>query len=276
LLLVAAAGVHVCTSSLSVGQFQANVFFTTWIAFAAAASNFSVWRESAGLLPYTEQLHNCGRKRQLHLQQMRRAENRFSRRQIQQTSSLNHDNEDEHGHYRQTTDNWMWTAFFSAVFCGSITDMYLNRAELGLMISLESLKQSGLQAYSHEWEIILGVVWAEFAVCLLAILINECFVKTSWILPCSCHVRGERYRVMFGWRQIEGLVILVSIGGKLWVIIKYTGVDAVINGLNNAYFGVWGSFFNSAFALGTWINEKKNIAYMFIKEGCEDYDETER
>ena len=86
LLLGWAAGLHICTSSLSVGERQANVFFTSWVckyistmyimdgwrvvrmfhgslttfrllhdnnnsntAFGSVALNYGVWRESAGL-----------------------------------------------------------------------------------------------------------------------------------------------------------------------------------------------------------------------------------
>jgi hypothetical protein len=34
--------------------------------------------------------------------------------------------------------------------------------------------------------------------------------------------------------------------------------QGVINGLSNAYFGIWGSFFNSVFAFGTWLHENKH------------------
>lgn len=44
-----AAGVHICTSSFSIGATQANVYFTTWIAFIASALNFDMWRVSANL-----------------------------------------------------------------------------------------------------------------------------------------------------------------------------------------------------------------------------------
>jgi hypothetical protein len=44
-----AVGVHICTSSFSIGATQANVYFTTWIAFIASALNFDMWRVSANL-----------------------------------------------------------------------------------------------------------------------------------------------------------------------------------------------------------------------------------
>lgn len=41
-------GLHINTSSLSVGQSQANVFFTSWISFVSAILNYGIWRISAG------------------------------------------------------------------------------------------------------------------------------------------------------------------------------------------------------------------------------------
>lgn len=43
-----AIGLHINTSSLSVGEAQANVFFTSWISFFSAILNFGIWRVSAG------------------------------------------------------------------------------------------------------------------------------------------------------------------------------------------------------------------------------------
>jgi hypothetical protein len=38
---------------------------------------------------------------------------------------------------------------------------------------------------------------------------------------------------------------------------------------SNAYFGVWGSFFNSVFLFGTWLKENKNIDY-FVRESNDE------
>jgi hypothetical protein len=57
MILFWAAGVHICTSSLSVGETQANVFFTTWIAFGSIALNYGVWRESAGFTALAEKIN---------------------------------------------------------------------------------------------------------------------------------------------------------------------------------------------------------------------------
>jgi hypothetical protein len=100
---------------------------------------------------------------------------------------------------------------------------------------------------------------------------NE-FFSNLGTLPCFCSVRRSTntYHCIFGWRQLEGFIILTATGCKFWVILEYTGVDGVINGLSNAYFGVWGSFFNSVFAFGTWLRENKNMEYIMRESDGEN------
>ena len=43
------AGLYICTGIHSVGYVQANVFFSSWAAFATSLMTFKLWRESAGL-----------------------------------------------------------------------------------------------------------------------------------------------------------------------------------------------------------------------------------
>lgn len=52
---------------------------------------------------------------------------------------------------------------------------------------------------------------------------------------------------------------------KFWAILEFTGYGETINGLSNAYFGIWGSFFNSVFAFGTWLRENKELE-LFSRE----------
>jgi uncharacterized protein YjeT (DUF2065 family) len=91
ILLFWTLSLHVCTSSLSVGQIQGNVYFTVWIAFVAAAMNTGVWRVSAGYPSIAERI------------------------------SL---------HQRATTYNWMWSFFFVMTLAGAATDTFFNRSEL--------------------------------------------------------------------------------------------------------------------------------------------------
>lgn len=101
LLAFWATTLHVCTSSLSIGEQVGNVYFTTWIAFGSIALNYFVWRESAGL-PSMEDMVSQWR--------------------------------------RETTYNWIWIGIFSAVFAGAATDMYRNREDIELRLQGETLE----------------------------------------------------------------------------------------------------------------------------------------
>jgi len=210
-----AVGIHVCTSTLSVGEGQANVYFTTWIAFAATANNMSVWRESAGLPDIFERLGQFN---------------------------------------RETTYNWLWTLLFSLIFSGAMTDLYFNR-------DVVKLQYEGIpiQITSVQWSIVLSIVWAEVGVCFLALILNY-YLSESLEIPCICCVKS--HRCLFGWPQFEGPIILVALAGKLYVILEYTGVDGVINGLSNSYFGIWLSFFSSVFAMGAWLKANRSVSLL--------------
>lgn len=222
LLLLWTVTLHVQTSVFSVGEHQANVYFTTWIGFGATALTYGVWRESAGLLTLTE-------KTVKHLQ-------------------------------RETSYNWIYTAVFSAVFAGSMTDIYANREVVDIRFRGEQVLVA-----QKTWTVILGVIWTEVALCAMVVGLNETLVN-SWQLPCPIRRATGTFRLIFGWRQIEGVIILVSMAGKFYTIIRYTGVDGVVNGLSNAYFGIWGSFFNSVFAFGTWLKENQNMQWLAAEQ----------
>jgi hypothetical protein len=165
MLAVWAAGVHICTPSLSVGENQANVFFTTWIAFGSIALNYDVWRESAGLPSLADKISNS--------------------------------------HARETTYNWLWTTLFAIIFAESATDIYYNRREIELRFGGEILNLD-----DRDWYFILTAVWLEVVVCVMAIFLNEWLPQWA---QCSCGRQqpGGIFRCVFGWRQIEGLVVLI-------------------------------------------------------------------
>ena len=218
LVLFWAVALHVCTSSLSVGQVQGNVYFTTWIGFASSAVNYGVWRVSAGYQSLAERVNL---------------------------------------HDRETTYNWLWTWLCICVFAAATTDMYINRDEI-------TFRQKGevLTVSQRDWKLILAIVWGFATLSMVALLLNHYSTKSLEVNIC-----GGRSRFVCGWRQSEGFLILAMVGVFFWVIFEHTGVDGVVNGLNNAYFGVWGSFFNSVFLLGTWLRENKNLEYIVLNRG---------
>ena len=48
IILITIVALEISTSRFSVGQAQANVFFSTWTTFIAATINYEIWRTSAG------------------------------------------------------------------------------------------------------------------------------------------------------------------------------------------------------------------------------------
>ena len=219
-------GLYVCTSSLSVGEVQANVYFTTWIAVVSAVINCGVWRESAGLPSLTEQVSF---------------------------------------HHRETTYNWLWTFLFVSIVAGSVSDIYVNREDMTLR-----LKGKVLDLSQRDWILILSLMWGFAGVCILAILLNHCCHHELSIKLWRRLGGSSGQSVILGWRQIEGLVILGIVVVFFWMIYEQTGVNGIVNGLNNAYFGVWGSFFNAVFTFGTWLRENRNIEFI-VRENNDDH-----
>jgi hypothetical protein len=200
------AGLTINTGSLSVGESQPNVFFTTWIAFCATANNWSMWRESAGLQSWFD------------------------------------------NHPRETTRNWFWTAFFSLILGGSVLDLFLYRDEVTLQSNGQNLNVS-----ETTWLIVLCLVWGEVFIIVVALVWADFVQVEPFALPCHCKERSGW--CVFGWCDLEGLILVLLVGTKYYVVLKYTGVDSVVNGLTNSYLGVWGTFFSSTFGLGSWLKE---------------------
>lgn len=207
-----AAALHVNTSAFSVGEVQANVFFTTWIVFVCMVLNLGVWRESAGLPRLAVKVLL---------------------------------------HHRETTYNWCWTLLFSLITAGAATDMYFNRDKIALRLDGDALNLSW-----GDWMRTLGLLWAECLLCVVSIACNH-----LWSNACKLNLGGG-CRFVLNWRFLEGIIILCMVGFKFWIILEYTGVEGVINGLNNVYFGIWGSFFNIVFTFGTWLRENRDIDYI--------------
>lgn len=115
MVLFWAGGIHINTSSLSVGESNPNIFFTTWVSFLAAFINMGVWRVSAGRISIAEY--------------------------------VNH-------HHRATTYNWMWTFIFACTSAGAMTGTYLNKDYVSLYFegqSIELTKHQWIMALTVLW-----------------------------------------------------------------------------------------------------------------------------
>lgn len=114
LIVFWASGLYFCTSSFSVGEVQANVYFTAWIAFTVTVVNYGVWRSSAGLPAI----------------------------------------EDVMGSQRETTYNWLGTLFFNFITAFAICDFYGNRDHITFVIDGKVYKPARMQwvqAFSIVW-----------------------------------------------------------------------------------------------------------------------------
>lgn len=157
-------------------------------------------------------------------------------------------------HKRATTLNWLWSFFFFVTFALAATDIFYERSELTIVHKGEVLDLT-----SDDWYRILGFVWSFSVLCIVALIFNHGLEK-------GCEIRVFKSRLILGWRQTEGLVIFCMLGVFFWIIYEHTGVDGVLIGYPNAYFGAWGSFFNCIFLLGTWLRENKNIEYIIASD----------
>jgi hypothetical protein len=133
-----AGGIHINTSSLSVGESQANVYFTTWISFFSAFINVGIWRVSAGRISIAEYINN---------------------------------------HHRATTYNWLWTFMFACTCAGALTGTYLNRDYVSLYFegqSIELSRQQWIMALTVLWG--MSVV-CSLAIVLNHVLKKSCEVR---------------------------------------------------------------------------------------------------
>ena len=218
-LLFWIGSIHVCTSSLSVGASQANVYFTTWIAFGASVLNFDIWRAGANLKTVGEFQFD-----------------------------------------RDTAFNWMWLIGCLLLASFSALDMYAHRDDLEFIVNGQPFRIP-----AQEWYLPLGLSFGFLGLSLI-VFVGNCYVSAWKIKLC-----GEYY---LEWRHFELLTILGLLGTWSWIIFVYTGVDDEINRPGNAYFGIWGTFFNTIFILGTWLRENRTLlGGLYFDDEEEDEEE---
>ncbi|CAB9504165.1 expressed unknown protein [Seminavis robusta] len=154
-------------------------------------------------------------------------------------------------HHRETTYNWAWTLIFVLITAGAGTDMYWHRDDI-----LFQLEGEVIVLNQGDWTRILVMVWSEVFLCFMALFFNHVWSTALKLnFPGGC-------RFVLNWRFLEGLLISSMVAFKFWVILKYTGADGVISGVNNTYCGIFGSFFSIVFTFGTWLRENKDIDYI--------------
>jgi len=95
-------GLYMCTSSFSVGEVQANVYFTAWICFFSILMNYRAWRASAGKKTLQDYLV----------------------------------------HERETCKNWIGTLLCAFIAALSVSDLYAFRNNLSFVIDGQEQKIS--------------------------------------------------------------------------------------------------------------------------------------
>lgn len=104
---------------------------------------------------------------------------------------------------RQTTYNWIWTGIFSCIFAASATDIYYNRNDVELRYRGERLDLD-----RSDWVLVFSTIWTEVGVCVMAVTFNE---GLPMLRRFHCLFRSTGV-AFYGWRQLEGLIILTAIG----------------------------------------------------------------
>lgn len=121
-----------------------------------------------------------------------------------------------------TNYNWTCTLFFSFVTLLSLLDMFVVANMLREKTSM----------------IMLLFTSACVVCCLFALSMNACCAA-----PQS------------PWHKLEGLLALLLASFWTWVVCRLTGINGIVNGPNNCYIGVWGSFYFSISTVGIWLKE---------------------
>jgi hypothetical protein len=224
LMLFWAATVWVSTSSFSVGEVQANVYFVSWIAFVSVVMTYNIWRLSADLVTLEEKLGTMK---------------------------------------RETSKNWLIVSVFTFVTSLASIEYYLNRKHI-------TEDPFGREITIKDWRIGIGMAWSSFVVCMVALIGNH-YATFSW----EAKLCGGLV-LSFDWRQVEGLMTLTLIGAYFWLILNYTGVTGLFNGPSNPYFGIWGTFFSSCMAFGTWIRENRRLLISWEIRPKEEQDISQR
>ena len=129
-------------------------------------------------------------------------------------------------------------AFFSLVTFLSVVDYYINR-----------------QLYAGEWfnerldsikptifRLSFGASFGTLLASCLFVIMDETVFRTSSPLL---------------WSYFEGLILLTLSVGWTYVVFSTTSYNRFVNGVNNIYFGMWGTFLASINSFGSWLKESK-------------------
>ena len=121
---------------------------------------------------------------------------------------------------------WTWTVFFSLVTFFALLDIFVE-------------DDDGEPIADNQISIMLLSSSMSVLCCLIVLLMN---IVCAYFQP-SCRKI---------WNIIEGILLIALIVFWTWSVFRFTGVNGLVNGPSNAYFGSWGSFFCSISTFGYW------------------------
>jgi hypothetical protein len=121
---------------------------------------------------------------------------------------------------RETNFYWVNLLSFSTITLLSVLDVFLTGP------------------YDIQWIMIISSI-VVVGCCILALIMN---------MACTNFV---------SWYKMEGFIIFALSGYWSWVVFTVTGVNGLVHGPSNAYFGIWGSFFYAISTFGAWLKEHR-------------------
>jgi hypothetical protein len=139
--------------------------------------------------------------------------------------------------YRKTAFDWCWALFFSVVTFFSLLDIYLLE---------ESDKEVRTPLGQNQLALMLLSSSVSVICCLLAFVMNVVVSHYSSRCPLLLH-----------WFKLESILLIGLIVFWSWAVFKFTGINGLVNGPSNMYFGAWGCFFWSISIFGSWWAEYK-------------------
>ncbi len=137
---------------------------------------------------------------------------------------------------RKTNYAWSWTLFFSLVTFFSLLDI----------LTIEDSDWIGKPVAGNQLVIMLISSSMSGLCCLIGLLMNVL----------SSHYPD--FKILHHWYKIEGVLIISLVGFWSWAVFKYTGINGLVNGPSNSYFGAWGCCFCSISIIGAWSTEYWN------------------
>ena len=127
---------------------------------------------------------------------------------------------------RNTTMNWTYTLIFSFITFLSLLDVFVYA--------------DGYDSLKSRSNLVLSISTASSVVCCIFVLLMN--------RVCS----GTCAYISVG---IEGILSLAMCVLWTWIVFRFTGVNGIVNGPSNSYFGIWGTFYYSINTFGIYFKD---------------------